>query len=52
MMENETIIYVVVVILGFIMAVLGLTIKNPPGVTRENRAKVARGLFDYFTREE
>ena len=38
-------------VLGFIITVIGLT-RGGSEVTHENRAEVARGLYEHFTREE
>ena len=46
-MGNEIIIVVVCVIVGFIIAVIGLT-RGGTEVTHENRAEVALALYKYF----
>lgn len=51
---NETVLFVIVMaaLSGLAIAVMELMRCKPQGVTHENRAVVARGLFKHFTREE
>lgn len=47
---NEIIFFVTLLVLGFVVAVIGLT-RGGPEIHSGNRAEIAQGLFEHFMEE-